>query len=443
MLIMALEACKQLADSSKEVTGYMFKNVSFHSALNIPTDSAGIEVNLCLRPMKDQNDKDSGLHEFRVYMYKDSAWHENCNGSIQLIYAVLETEVGSGVEEREWHGARRRQYLDTLKSCQHEVDTEWLYARLAECGYNYGPTFRAISALSHNGTDTTVADVDTYQWSRYYEGVNSDQQHIIHPTTLDCILQGVLTVHTKGGTERITTAIPTHVDRLWISNKGLSYPEASVVKVLATGHRTGMRETESLVVALDATGNEVLVEAECFKSTDVGSGDSEDDSEQTITSNLCHTVDWKPDLGLLSIEEIQSFCDASATGASEPVEFFTEIDFLLTTYIKRSLKKLEGEANLRLELKQHTKLYYNWMKHRMELLESGRSLFSTPEWRARMEDEDYVSRLTNKIASTNKQGLLFTTVGRNHVELLTGKISPLNLLFEGDLVKDHYFEIVS
>jgi acyl transferase domain-containing protein len=64
MLVMAIEACKQLADETKELAGFLFKNVSFHSALNIPATSSGIEVNLCVRPRKEQDEKDAGWHEY-------------------------------------------------------------------------------------------------------------------------------------------------------------------------------------------------------------------------------------------------------------------------------------------------------------------------------------------------------------------------------------------
>lgn len=443
MLVMAIEACKQLADPTKQLSGYLFKSVAFHSALNIPTDSAGIEVNLCMRPRKDQNEKDEGWHDFRLYMYRDGKWHENCNGAIQLVYKVPDTEVAPGREESAWREASREKYFHAIERCKEHVDADWLYARMADCGYNYGPTFRAIKALAHNGDDATVAEVETYQWANYYDGTNPDQPHVIHPTTLDCILQGVLTVHMKGGTEKISTAIPTHVDRLWISGSGLSYADAEKVNVYTTGRRTGMRETESSLIALDATGTHVLIDAECFKSTDVASDDTEeDDAQQNITPNLCHTVDWKPDFELLSAAEIQAFCDHSVPAAQEPEEFFTAVDFLLTSYIRRSLQSIESRLRSeQLDLKPHTQAYLDWMRHRIQLLESGQSPFASPEWRARLDDSDYIRRVEAQIADTNKQGLFYTTVGRDHAKLLTGEMDALNLLFEGDLVKDHYYEI--
>lgn len=439
---MVIEACKQLADQSKALSGFLFKDVSFHSALNVPNGSAGVEVNLCVRPQKDQDEKDTGMHSFRIYTYSNdvSGWLENCNGSIQIVYELAENEVDEGREQQEWISSRRLRYLDGVQSCTNEVDAETLYGRLADCGYGYGPTFRAISKLLHNGDDTTVADVEVYRWADYYPGRDPDQPHVIHPTTLDCILQGILTTHTKGGTEQIPTAIPTHVKKLWISKSGLSYADASQVKVYATGHRIGMRETESHLITLDSTGTHVLIDADCFKATDIGSDTNRDeDQEYTVTPNLCHTVDWKVDIDLLSTQELQAFCDTSVPDEPEPIEFYTEVDFLLTAYMKRSLVALEGVDVS--QWKTHTQKYFSWMKHRMSLLDRKDSMFSSSEWKARLDDEQYIDRLTEKIAATNKQGLFYTTVGKHHIKLLTGEENALSLLFDGDLVKDHYYEI--
>ncbi|XPS69086.1 hypothetical protein M3J09_001366 [Ascochyta lentis] len=443
MLVMAIEASRQLADTTKELDGFMFKDCSFHSALNIPAQ--GIEVNMCVRPRKNQNEKDSGWHDFRLYMYRDGGWHENCNGSIQLVYVSPESVIDQGREQNQWVNSCIAQYTDGERECHETVDRKLLYARLADSGYQYGPTFQAISLLTHNAADKTVAEVETYRYSRYHDGPDNDRPHVIHPTTLDCILQGVLAVHTKGGTEKIPTAIPTGVDKLWISLKGLNAMEADSVRVYTTGHRIGMRETVSHLVALDSTKTKVLIDAQNFRSTDVTSDETsdEDDAEQNATPDLCHTIDWKPDTDLLSPDEVQTLCNNSVAKSPLPTEFFTEVDFLLSAYIKRNLKALDERLALGLELNKHTKLYYEWMKHRADLLEQPGSPFNTLEWASRMEDAQFVEDLAAKIASTNKQGLFYATVARNHLQLLTGEMDALELLFNGDLVKDHYYEIVS
>jgi hypothetical protein len=228
-----------------------------------------------------------------------------------------------------------------------------------------------------------------------------------------------------------------------MSSKGLSHPEADTVRVYANTNWTGIREAESNITALDATAQEILVEIEGAKTTVVASADSTEDLEQVVMDK-CHNVEWKPDLDLLSVDTVQTLCDAAApSDEAEPIEFYTEVDFLLTAFIQRTLKVVKGELSLSLELKHHTKMYLDWMEHQMQLLHDGASPFSSTEWRDRLEDSNYVAQLTQRITSTNKQGIFFTTVGTNLQKLLTGEMDALSVLFQGDLVKDHYYEVVS
>ncbi|KAL9110459.1 MAG: hypothetical protein Q9227_005003 [Pyrenula ochraceoflavens] len=442
MLVMAIEACKQLADPNRELTGFLFKHVSFHSALNILANSNGTEVNMYVRSRKDQDERDSGWYDFRLYTYSNDKndWYENCNGSIQVVYNRAENEVDKGREEHEWIASRRSRYLDSVDACTKNTDVGALYSNLAQIGYGYGPTFRLMTKLNYNGRDTAVADIKVYRWSDHYEGNSPDQPHIIHPTTLDCILQSVLAVHTKGGTEKMATAVPTHVERLWIARKGLSHVDANLVRVYASGQRIGMRETENHITTFDETGTEILMDAERFKTTDVGSDVVRDDDHgKAVTSNLCHTIDWKPDLDLLSMQELQAFCNNALLDSLEPMSFFEEVDFLIIAYMRRTLKTLK-DVNVD-EWKPHAQMYFHWMKRRMEVLEQTELRSQSNEYKIRLEDEEHIDRMTKRVAASSKQGLFFTTVGMHHTKLITGEEDALSLLFNGDLVKDHYFEI--
>lgn len=122
-----------------------------------------------------------------------------------------------------------------------------------------------------------------------------------------------------------------------------------------------MRQTESNLITLDSTGSEVLIVAERFTATDIGSDTTQgEDSQQIITPNVCHTLDWKADLDLLSAQDQQAFCDNSVPDMAEPVGFFAEVNFLLTAYIRRAVRALEGVSTK--EWKPHTQMYYSWMK---------------------------------------------------------------------------------
>ncbi len=191
MFSMAIEAAKQMANPEKELTGFVLKNTTFHSVFKVPTGATGIEASIHMRPRarRGQNEKDTGWHDFRIYAYENATdeWQEKCRGSVQLVYAGQETEVDAGQEAREWQQTELRRYADAVPRCTATVDVAKVYDGLQGSGYGYGPSFRAISSLSHDGADTAIAEVQTHRWP---EG--EVQEHVVHPATLDCVFQATL-----------------------------------------------------------------------------------------------------------------------------------------------------------------------------------------------------------------------------------------------------------
>ncbi len=53
MLVMAVEASRQIAEKDKVLKGFRFRDVSFHLALRVPEDAVGIESHFYLRPYRE------------------------------------------------------------------------------------------------------------------------------------------------------------------------------------------------------------------------------------------------------------------------------------------------------------------------------------------------------------------------------------------------------
>jgi acyl transferase domain-containing protein len=445
MLVMALEAVKQLADPEKLLTGFLFRDVTFHSALSLPDGGEAVEVNLHVRPRKDSSEKDAGWHDFRIYKYDPASrsgsgteWQENCNGSIQLVYAEAraendQDELGTAKEVQAWKEDRLGRVARAKGVCTQKADPEQLYQQLAASGYNYGPTFQAIKDLTYDD-NSMVATVQTYQWARHFEGHDPTtiMPHTVHPTTLDTILHTMLAVYTRGGTQKIATTIPTFVDRMWVSARGgLSAPGAEAVTVCTAGRRLGLRESESSIVVLDAGGKEVLIDVEGFQTTAVAADSVGDEAQQQ--AKPCYTVDWKPDLSLLSREEFQRFChDSIPNPDPEPVEWCAELDLLLLATVKRTLTALQGKPVDSLE--EYQRKYYDWMQHRMSSLDA--------QTLARLDDDALVSALAAKLATGNKQAQFYSAVAQDHVNLLADDKRALDLFFTGSLVGNYYSEAI-
>jgi acyl transferase domain-containing protein len=315
MLVMAIEAAHQLADPDKTVTAFIIKNVTLHSALNLPSDAApstGVEVNLFMRPRRDQDVKNSGWFDFRLHTHDDvtHTWFENCHGSIQVVYEPDDKEVGratgvdKGHEERLWRASLCRDYHDMAAACTTKLEISEFYDRLVKWGFDYGPAFRHMTAVASDGCGGAAIEVKTFEMPA--GTIHAD--HIVHPATLDCIFQLIIAGMTNAGTVKLVTGIPTHFDSIWLSATGLSHPGAQHIKAYGRASRLGLRQTETSIGVVDASGARALLKIDGFVATDISRSIDDDAGEQLGSSTstpLCHTIQWRPDLDTLSPAQIR------------------------------------------------------------------------------------------------------------------------------------------
>ncbi|CAI6083222.1 unnamed protein product [Clonostachys chloroleuca] len=414
MLVMAIEAARQMADSTRKLPGFVFHDTSFHSALVIPNDGDGIEVNLHMRPRKNSSEKDAGWFDFSLYEREESSqsgWKENCNGSIQLNYTDEQSSLdgetdhlGVKKEEVAWEQSRLTRIQKIRGNCTEAVEPDKLYEKLLSSGYNYGPSFQGITSMSYDGKDSSVATVKTYRWSDYFEGPDPGVEHVVHPTTLDTILHTMLASLTGGGTEEISTTIPTFVEHMWISaSHGLSSLEADAVNVVTTGQKYGRRDARSSLTVTALDGQTVLIDVANFQTTVVASdGGQGNEIEQNFKPG--YTLDWKPDLTLLSPTELQEFCgEANIDVVQGSKATNQEVVTFLTVSMARTLKLLEGHQS------ETESNYIKWMRRQIKRLNNPAL--------AQLDDTTF-ERMVSNIESHGAQGRIFSAIARNQAAFL-------------------------
>lgn len=312
MIVMAIEAAHQLADPDKTVSAFVVKNVTLHSALNIPSNapSVGVEVNLFMRPRRDQDGKNAGWFDFRLCTHDENTrtWFENCHGSIQVVYELSQDDadrmagIDKGLEEQLWRASLCREYSDMAAECSTTLEITEFYARLAEWGFDYGPAFRDMTAVASDGHGGAVIEVKTFE----PPAGATHTKHIVHPASLDCIFQLIIVSMTNAGTAKLATGIPTHFDCIWLSATGLSYPHAQSLKAYGRAKRLGLRQTETSIGVVDESGTRALLKIDGFVATDIsGSKDDAEEQKGSSTTPLCHTIEWKPDIDTLSDTQIR------------------------------------------------------------------------------------------------------------------------------------------
>ncbi len=122
-----------------------------------------------------------------------------------------------------------------------ELDLEFLYDRLAEAGYHYGPTFQCLQRVWRTATGDTYAEVTLPDEA----GTASD--YSVHPALLDGALHALLAVALDDGAGTVDTPVA-------FARVSLARPGTTALRT----HLTTGEEGAVAVAAVDEAGAHVL-----------------------------------------------------------------------------------------------------------------------------------------------------------------------------------------
>lgn len=429
---MAIEGAKQISDGTRMIKGYKIKDAFFEAPLNTTHSSEGVETQLSLRSNKSATQQGETWSNFRVCTFVDGEWLENCHGCIQVEYWQETLEINDVDETKAEKLKLRNKFRDASESYR-SVDTSFLYKRMDDCGFNYGPAFRPLQQIACSDDLEAIAEVRQFEWlpSTHF------QPHVVHPTTFDGILQLIFTALTKGGAEDLPTIIPTYVHKMWISTQGLSPPTptspVTPVKAHVRSALKGFRGSQSHLFVLDAN-NELCMTVDGIETTLVASLGISD--EPTGEKQRCYSIDWKLDLQMAETKQIIDYCQEDIR-PEEDISFHKDLTQVLFWFVRQITDEI-SDHNLD-SVPLHISRYIEWMRMQLASFNAG----SLPDCDAITADIDMLEmeRLCEHLKNSNRRGKLFIEVGRNLPSILDGELDPLEFLFQGDLVKDYYHEI--
>jgi NADPH:quinone reductase-like Zn-dependent oxidoreductase/SAM-dependent methyltransferase len=225
MLVMALQAAKELADPLRSVAGFVMRDVDFSSAMELEGLTETLEVITSLRP-KDGVAKNLSAFDFNIISCTNPVneeWTKNIRGSIEIEYK--EDEGWNADQKKSFTETLTTQHRNNVQGCTLPVDDAFMYQRLKEWGLDYGPTFQIAKEQFVSKADEAVANILTVK------GDGEElQPHVVHPVTLDAIGHLCFTAFSAGGTRAIATAMPSTIDYLWVGPSGLSAPQANSIQ---------------------------------------------------------------------------------------------------------------------------------------------------------------------------------------------------------------------
>ncbi|KAB8234976.1 type I polyketide synthase [Aspergillus alliaceus] len=428
MIVMAVEAAKQLASEGRRISGFNIRDVALHAAIPIHGQNEVVETAFSMNPVKELMSAASHWYEFRLYMNTGSSWVSNCTGSIQMTYHPEKPDpVDSSHLQRELNSQQIQSYLQASQRCSSHARVQELYSHLEKCGYGYGDAFQRIAALSVDPNDYTCV---TGEISNSPSTLNET----IHPTALDALIQTALWPTTRCGAEVIPTAIPTHIRNIALSVDGLNVSHGNL-KVYTKVEASTNSDISASITAFDDQLGSAIITVDALRCTAVNDGVG---PETNQSDNLCHQIEWKPEIRLLKNNEIDQVCRKAYGDPSTPEDFFTGVDFILLARLLEALDTLTKGAQT--PSKPHFKKYLEWAATQKRLLSDGRLLFSSEPWSSRFHDAKYIQNLEIWLSERNKQGKFLVSIAQNLTKLLCEELDPLEFIFTGGLINDHYYD---
>ena len=386
--------------------------------------------------MKESSGPQRVWSEYLLFVLENEEWAECCRGYIRTEYETFSDEVDGGTEARKTADYYRQAVEDGFRACNETMTTNQLYDVLSMAGAQYGPAFKALRNLTYsNLAATAAAEIELQQWAMSQHIVH-EQPHVIHPTALDGLFQLIVPAISNGGKGKLSTMVPTRIQRLWISSTGLSGSKSSV-RAVASCQVKGFREVESSIIAVFRNG-EPCITFEAVESTFV-SHDFQNAGSTVEDNHLCCRIDWKPDLEMLSHEQVLSYCEKSRPERPSLETFYRNLKLLIFFYINDALQEMAQDSPEGMQ--PHLVKYVEWMRHQIWRYESGDLQIHRGDWERVQEDKDFRQYLMHLVEETSNEGKLYVNVGRHLCDILHGRVDPLDLLFKSDLAKAYYEEL--
>ncbi|KAL4911017.1 hypothetical protein BDW74DRAFT_172471 [Aspergillus multicolor] len=444
-IAMAVEGLKSLVTEQAKapLAGYLLKDVRFIRPVTLSADADGVEVEFYLSSPGQEDDRIDSWRVFQLYSLENNSWVEAARGKICGRYEDDQGQVDRGLEsllESEQHAT---ELVRLQASCQRKVDMPRIYQALASNGVDYGPTHQCIKTSSYNdnGPYECHASIDPLSHrikSRKFHQTN----FTIHPTTLDGLFHLNVVPMTNGG-KRILPSVVAGIRKMFISETGIAKNKhQDTMLAWNKSAFSGSSNVASDVVAFDASGTEALVVLEGLEARylkeEKEKGPHEQDGKKK--KKLCWNFDSKPDIELLSDDELYGYLTERVLMQSPPVELDSDIKTLVYICILRSLDTLTSDSVK--TVAPYQRRFVSWMQY--EKTKFAAMDEDSPIKRkvvTHLYDNAFYIQLLDTLESRDRLTKLFAVVARNLSAILDGSVDPVDLMFKTPLVKEYYRQV--
>jgi acyl transferase domain-containing protein len=420
MITMAIEAIKQVTEPASSITGFELKNVNFRAALKVIPGGPGVETRFYLHPPAAGSDRN--WFDFRLCSY-DGSWVTNCDGSIQALTTPKPTEAVSPALADD----QATLIPDLTRSCTTALDADRFYEMLGSFGYQFGPAFVRISSIACDDESQLLSDIAPYP----AENPHWTETYTVHPTTLDGLMQTIPTLRSRGGQRKVPISVPRHVSRAWISSSGLTSQDCTAIRVGTKIESLGHQECVSNIAAFTSNGGERLIRLERVVFANIDSQAPQGDEDGSAPPLKCQHIEWKPDLDLMTAEQIQKYCSDAAVGgnAEKSAMLRFNIDTVVDGFISRVASVLSATGRTTKDnIPTVMDTYIDWICQESKALGVSSFTSRSNDITQRIVDEERFEQMCALVAGASADGRLIVETGQALLKYARGQLDASDIL---------------
>ncbi|KAL2167896.1 hypothetical protein VTG60DRAFT_683 [Thermothelomyces hinnuleus] len=423
---MAIEAARLLSEPASVVRAYRLRTVNIMNALNVPESPREVEVHTRLRQCNESELDHRGWYEFEISsMDEGGTWVKNCTGFVA-------PDVDSASKSALFRDPEppRADTFFAVGAKVRKLNVPSLYAMMRGMNIYHGPSFQNIlDGLTTGDKSITHLSIP---------GVACETvDYIIHPTTLDTIVQTAFSGFTKEKA-RDAMFLPRTIGSLVVPSD-LKRQAGSKLRAFVEVRKSDRRGFASDIAVSGADGSEAsssLLQMKDFFCQAVPSGPDSGAAAGEQDSALTGKSHWEVDISHrvpAAIKDSMRIILSDSEAELETKFFRCAYNFIYEAVAKLRGQEREGWA-------WHHKIYYDWMEHTVALGESGSLAPGSKAWSR--TSKGMKQMLCDEISSAGgATGKLIQRIGQNLPEIVRGEITPLELMMEGNLLNDYYMEM--
>jgi acyl transferase domain-containing protein len=308
-IAMAIEAARDIADKGRAISRYTLRDVQFHSAAVIKED-VPLELIIQLRPHRTATRATSASWlEFAISScHNERNMRENCFGLLSIEYEAAD-DSPLALEQSQEEDRILKQYERAHGECGINQNPKALYEELASVGLNYGQAFQQISKVTKS-EGCSSCQVELYTPDRIPDG---DLRPVIHPATLDCMIQTIFPALVGHRARMQAAMVPTLLEHMSISAQTPT-STGTCFRGFSTAKYGGAREMVADFAMLDHETSKPAVITTGLRCTAISElPKSTVEASEVGGRSICSRIVWTPAMDILSpAEQLQVIQSATS-----------------------------------------------------------------------------------------------------------------------------------